>query len=72
VRFTVASTAPVALAEEAKAPASTNIHTISSMFFCPAPLEKVVISSFRGLPLVRSMLIITIDMVMKISNICLD
>ena len=33
VRFTVASTAPIALADDAKAPAKTNIHTMSSKSF---------------------------------------
>ena len=32
VRFTVASTAPIALADEANAPARTKIHTMSSIF----------------------------------------
>ena len=40
VRSTVADTAPIALADEAKAPASTNIHTISSKSGLPAPCEK--------------------------------
>ena len=40
VRLTVASTAPMALAEAAKAPARTKIHTMSIRSLSPAPLEK--------------------------------
>ena len=37
VRFTVASTHPMPLADAAKAPASTKIHSISIRFDVPAP-----------------------------------
>ena len=40
VRSTVADTAPIALADEANAPANTKIHTISSKSGLPAPCEK--------------------------------
>ena len=40
VRSTVAVTAPMSLADAAKAPASTNIHTINKRSLLPAPCEK--------------------------------
>ena len=45
VRLTVDSTLPMALAEEAKAPASMNIQTIRRMFLSPAPFEKMPMRS---------------------------
>ena len=53
-RFTVASIAPISFAVVAKAPASTNIHIISSTFLLPAPSEKMPILSSKVLPLVIS------------------
>ena len=67
VRFTVASTAPIAFADEAKAPASTNIHTISSRSFCPAPLLNSAIRSRNDIP--RESRMAMMDMEMKMSNI---
>jgi hypothetical protein len=67
VRFTVASTAPIALAEEAKAPARIKIHTIRSMFLCPAPLENSVIRSDNLIPRVKRIAIM--DMAMKMTSI---
>ena len=49
-RFTVASIAPISLAVAANAPASTNIHIISSTFLLPAPSENVAILSSMVLP----------------------
>ena len=69
VRLTVASTAPIALALEAKAPARIKIHTMRSMFLCPAPLENSVIRSLSLIPLVRRMAMI--DMVIKMTSIFL-
>ena len=46
VRFTVASMAPICLADCAKAPARMNIHTMSIMFSSPAPREKMAMRSF--------------------------
>ena len=69
VRLTVASTAPMALAEEAKAPARMKIHTMRSMFLCPAPLENSVIRSDSLIPRVRR--IAMIDMAMKMISIFL-
>jgi hypothetical protein len=69
VRLTVASTAPIAFAEDANAPARIKIHTISSIFLCPAPLENSVIRSDSLIPLVRRIAII--DMVMKMISISL-
>ena len=43
--------APISLAVEAKAPAITNIHIISSTFLLPAPSEKTAILSSNVLPL---------------------
>ena len=40
-RFTVASMHPISFADFANAPASTNIHIMSMMFFCPAPRLNV-------------------------------
>ena len=40
VRSTVAVTAPISLAEAAKAPANINIQTINSSSLLPAPREK--------------------------------
>ena len=54
VRFTVASTAPMAWADCAKAPARMNIHIISMMFLSDAPREKRVTRSPRGMPRVMS------------------
>ena len=45
VAFTVASMAPISLAVEAKAPASTKIQIIMSTFLFPAPSEKMEILS---------------------------
>ena len=45
VRLTVASTLPIDLAVEAKAPAMMNIQIIKSTFLLPAPAEKVPILS---------------------------
>jgi hypothetical protein len=69
VSATVASTAPIAFAEDANAPARIKIHTISSIFLCPAPLENSVIRSDSLIPLVRRIAII--DMVMKMISISL-
>ena len=44
--LTVASTAPTALADAAKAPASTNIMSMSTMELLPAPFAKMLIRSF--------------------------
>ena len=46
-RDTVASTAPICLALPAKAPASMNIHIISSTLGCPAPRDMVPIRDAR-------------------------
>ena len=40
VRFTVASIAPIAFADCAKAPAKMNIHIINMIFLLEAPIEK--------------------------------
>ncbi len=55
VAETVASMAPICLAVSAKAPARINIHSISSTFLCPAPLENIaILSSIGALWLTRS------------------
>ena len=53
-RFTVASIAPISLAVDAKAPASTNIHIIRSTFLLPAPSEKILTLSSCDFPRVIS------------------
>ncbi len=50
VSATVASTAPIALAEAANAPASTNIQTIYIMRESAAPAEKRAMRSLRVAP----------------------
>ena len=52
VRLTVASIAPIALADCAKAPARMNIHSISMMFLLAAPDENCRIRSLRLNPFV--------------------
>ena len=47
VRFTVASTEPMYLADWANAPASTKIHTIIMMLLWAAPREKRSIRSAK-------------------------
>ena len=44
-RFTVASTAPVVLAEAAKAPARMKMASISTIVEFPAPLAKILMRS---------------------------
>ena len=51
VRRTVASTAPMPLASEAKAPARIKIHTIYNMFSRPAASENTFTRSPSGFPL---------------------
>ena len=50
VRFTVASMHPISFADFAKAPASTNIHIMSMMFFCPAPRLKASMRFSSDMP----------------------
>ena len=50
-RLTVASMEPIVLAELAKAPASTNIHSISIIWLVPAPRLKTSMRSRSGRPL---------------------
>ncbi len=56
VILTVASTAPISLASEAKAPARIKIHTMYSMSECPAERENTSMRSVRLLPLNTAML----------------
>ena len=55
VSATVASTAPIALADAAKMPASTNIHTMYIMFTLAAPSEK---SAMRSCSVLRGVMAI--------------
>ena len=48
VRFTVASTLPITLAELAKAPANTKIQSINIILLVPAPLLNISIRLGRG------------------------
>ena len=50
VKPTMASMLPICLAELAKAPAKTNIHSISIMLLVLAPLLNTLMRSTRGLP----------------------
>ena len=50
VRFTVASTAPISLAVEAKAPARMNIHIISMILSLAAPRVRTAMRSLTLLP----------------------
>ena len=50
VRFTMESMAPMSFALCANAPAMMNIHTISSMLPLLAPVEKILMRSFRPTP----------------------
>ena len=54
VSSTDASMAPMAFALLAKAPASTNIHTMKSRFLDPAPREKWLMRSCSVWPRVMS------------------
>ena len=53
-RFTVASMAPMAFAEEANAPAIMNIQIMSRTLLLPAPLEKASILFSSVSPLLMS------------------
>ena len=55
VRFTVASMAPIALADWAKAPAKIKIQIISKIFLSPAPPEKRDTRLFSERPRVMAM-----------------
>ena len=50
VRLTVASMLPISFADFANAPASTKIHIMSMMFFCPAPRLYVSMRFSNDMP----------------------